>query len=386
MELKRRNMKKTDYDIQYVVSIKEDTAYLCLQGQPICRIQAMEIKYSGRYRTWSLLQETPNTPHRRLLIRRNSQVKDCKIDHLTQQYKKFSISDEETIDSGFTRFNAIVTSIKSLDQDYSSKNHVRKFLRALPLKWREKVTTIEEAKDLATLHLDELIGNLKVYEMILKNDGVASKTTKEKVKSMAPKVKVTREQTSDDSDSQGGSDEDVDEEEAEAFNLMARNFRKLFRKECMPKHSKVLNMLNAPWSTCDQKFKAGIVSPDRSTHNIHAYPSKVVDARSSEFNAMFIEVMGLYIYFHITRFEVTAAMLAVFDPWIKEGTGLVLCDRPHHVSGSDWWFDNGRFNSYLKSGSIKDFGGSQEMKTPSSGKLWLYDEVRTRLCLFWLIK
>ncbi|GJW72638.1 hypothetical protein Tco_0129555 [Tanacetum coccineum] len=54
--------------------------------------------------------------------------------------------------------------------------------------------------------------------------GVASKTTKEKVKSLSLKAKVTREQTSDDSDSQGGSDEDVDEEEAEAFNLMARNF------------------------------------------------------------------------------------------------------------------------------------------------------------------
>ncbi|GKC57515.1 zf-CCHC domain-containing protein, partial [Tanacetum coccineum] len=46
-----------------------------------------------------------------------------------------------------------------------------------------KVTAIEEAKDLATLPLDELIGNLKVYEMDLDNDGVASKTTKEKVKS-----------------------------------------------------------------------------------------------------------------------------------------------------------------------------------------------------------
>ncbi|GKA98817.1 hypothetical protein Tco_0826754 [Tanacetum coccineum] len=33
-----------------------------IQGRPIRRIQAMEIKYSGRYRTWSLLQETPNTP------------------------------------------------------------------------------------------------------------------------------------------------------------------------------------------------------------------------------------------------------------------------------------------------------------------------------------
>ncbi|GKG09038.1 hypothetical protein Tco_0334870, partial [Tanacetum coccineum] len=47
----------------------------------------------------------------------------------------------------------------------------------------------------------------------------------EKVKSLALKAKVTRDQTSDDSDSQGGSDEDVDEEEAEAFNLLARNFR-----------------------------------------------------------------------------------------------------------------------------------------------------------------
>ncbi|GKC79750.1 hypothetical protein Tco_1130524 [Tanacetum coccineum] len=70
--------------------------------------------------------------------------------------------------------------------------------------------------------LDEIIGNLKVYEMVLDNDGVESKITKEKVKSLALKAKVTREKTSDDSDSQDGSDEDVDEEEeAEAFNLLA---------------------------------------------------------------------------------------------------------------------------------------------------------------------
>ncbi|GJR76738.1 hypothetical protein Tco_0089103 [Tanacetum coccineum] len=74
-----------------------------------------------------------------------------------------------------------------------------------------KVTAIEETKDLASLPLDELIGNLKVYEMVLDNDGVGSKTTKEKVKSLALKAKVTREKTSDDSDSQGGSDEDIDE-------------------------------------------------------------------------------------------------------------------------------------------------------------------------------
>ncbi|GJW86644.1 hypothetical protein Tco_0161984 [Tanacetum coccineum] len=77
----------------------------------------------------------------------NSQVKDCKIDLLTQQYEKFSISDEETIDSGFTRFNAIVTSLKSLYQYYSSKNHMKKFLRALPLKWRAKQGNSESSSE-----------------------------------------------------------------------------------------------------------------------------------------------------------------------------------------------------------------------------------------------
>ncbi|GJZ29284.1 retrovirus-related pol polyprotein from transposon TNT 1-94 [Tanacetum coccineum] len=142
----------------------------------------------------------------------NLQVNNCKINLLTQEYEKFSISNEETIDSGFTRFNAIVTSLKYLDPDYSSKNHVRKFFHALPLKWRAKVTAIKEAEDLATLPLDELIRILKV-------------------KSLDLKAKVAREQTSDDSDSQGGSDEDIDEEEeAEAFNLLARNFRKFFAR------------------------------------------------------------------------------------------------------------------------------------------------------------
>ncbi|GJT41622.1 integrase, catalytic region, zinc finger, CCHC-type containing protein [Tanacetum coccineum] len=95
---------------------------------------------------------------------------------------------------------------------------------------KAKVTAIEEAKDLAILPLDELIGNLKVYKMVLDNDRVGSKTTKEKVTSLGLKAKIIREQTSDDSDSQGGSDKDMDEEEAEAFNLLSRNFCKFFRK------------------------------------------------------------------------------------------------------------------------------------------------------------
>ncbi|GJU02484.1 hypothetical protein Tco_1112822 [Tanacetum coccineum] len=55
------------------------------------------------------------------------------------------------------RSNDDITSLKALDEGYSSKNYVRKFLRALHPKWRSKVTTIEESKDLTSLSLDELI-------------------------------------------------------------------------------------------------------------------------------------------------------------------------------------------------------------------------------------
>ncbi|GJU58556.1 hypothetical protein Tco_1236322 [Tanacetum coccineum] len=71
--------------------------------------------------------------------------------------------------SAFARFNTIITSLKALDEGYSSKNYVRKFLRALHPKWRAKVTAIEESKDLTSLSLDELIGNLKCLLRMVKN-------------------------------------------------------------------------------------------------------------------------------------------------------------------------------------------------------------------------
>ncbi|GJX73938.1 hypothetical protein Tco_0312533 [Tanacetum coccineum] len=91
----------------------------------------------------------------------NSQVKDNKIDLLVQQYEQFVISEDEYIDSAYVRFNTIITSLKSLDEGYTSKNYVRKFLRALHPKWRAKVMTIKESKDLTSLSLDELIRNIK---------------------------------------------------------------------------------------------------------------------------------------------------------------------------------------------------------------------------------
>ncbi|GJZ84099.1 hypothetical protein Tco_0649438 [Tanacetum coccineum] len=51
-----------------------------------------------------------------------------------------------------------------------------------------KVTTIEESKDLTSLSLDELIGNLKVHEMIIKKDSEIVKAKRERI-SLALKAK-----------------------------------------------------------------------------------------------------------------------------------------------------------------------------------------------------
>ncbi|GJY17818.1 retrovirus-related pol polyprotein from transposon TNT 1-94 [Tanacetum coccineum] len=118
------------------------------------------------------------------------------------------------------RFNTIITSLKELDESFSSRNHVSKFLRALPTKWRLKVTAIEESKDLSTLPLDKLIGNLKVYEVVLEKDLEISKNNKEKYKSLALKVrKFLSEEEATSSDSN-------DEE----YAMAVRDFKKLFRR------------------------------------------------------------------------------------------------------------------------------------------------------------
>ncbi|GJS17316.1 retrovirus-related pol polyprotein from transposon TNT 1-94 [Tanacetum coccineum] len=145
----------------------------------------------------------------------NSQVKDNKIDLLVQQYEQFVISKDESIDSAFARFNTIITSLKALDEGYSSKNYVRKFLRALYSKWRSKVTTIEESKELTSLSLDELIGNLKVHKMIIKKDFEIVKAKGER-RSLSLKAKK------ESSDEECSTSESEDEE----YAMAVRDFKK----------------------------------------------------------------------------------------------------------------------------------------------------------------
>ncbi|GJZ73860.1 hypothetical protein Tco_0638006 [Tanacetum coccineum] len=189
---------------------------------------------------------------KRQKMKRNNQVKDNKVDLLVQQYEQFVISEDESIDSVFARFNTIISSLKALDKGCSSKNYVRKFLRALHPKWRAKVTAIEESKDLTSLSIDELIGNLKVHEMIIKKDSEIIKAKRER-RSIALKAK--KEYSDEECLTSGSEDEE--------YVMAVRDFKKFLKcgdlnhliGEC-PKPSKDKNQrafVGGSWSDSDEE-------------------------------------------------------------------------------------------------------------------------------------
>ncbi|GJZ49491.1 hypothetical protein Tco_0603681 [Tanacetum coccineum] len=70
---------------------------------------------------------------------------------------------------------------------------------------------IEESKDLTSLSLDELIGNLKVYEMIIKKDS-------EIVKAKAERKSLTLKAKKESSD--------------EEYAMAIRDFKKFLKRRC----------------------------------------------------------------------------------------------------------------------------------------------------------
>ncbi|GKA19834.1 hypothetical protein Tco_0699749 [Tanacetum coccineum] len=110
---------------------------------------------------------------------------------ITHQGNSQVISEDESIDSAFARFNTIITSLKALD---------------------------EESKDLTSLSLDELIGNLKVHEMIIKKD---SEIVKAKGERRSLSLKAKKESSDEECSTFRSEDEE--------YAMAVRDFKKFFK-------------------------------------------------------------------------------------------------------------------------------------------------------------
>lgn len=114
-------------------------------------------------------------------------------------------------DEEISQFNAklsnLVNVMRSLGEDISESKVVRKVLRSLPKKFKPKVTTIKESKDLKVMKLEELISSFQTIEAAIKEPT--------KKKGSALKVEEPFKSNED-------SDDDLD--------LVAKRFKKFFQR------------------------------------------------------------------------------------------------------------------------------------------------------------
>src|SRR4030065_708148 len=152
----------------------------------------------------------------------NQQVREAKANMLVQQYELFKISEDETIDIMFSRFQILVYGLQVLKKSYTTPNHVKKILRSLPAKWRPKVTAIEEARDLNNLSLENLISSLKCHELGFPEAGSTKKSKTIALKSKDKEAKAFKVAESEEE----FAEEDFGDSEAEELALLTKRFQR----------------------------------------------------------------------------------------------------------------------------------------------------------------
>src|SRR4030043_129142 len=132
------------------------------------------------------------------------------------------MSEDETIDSMFSRFQILVSGLQVLKKSYTTPDHVKKILRSLPAKWRPKVTAIEEARDLNALSLENLISSLKCHEL-----GFPEAESSKKSKSIALKSKDKEAKAFKAAESEEESvEEDFGDSEAEELEPLTNRLKR----------------------------------------------------------------------------------------------------------------------------------------------------------------
>ena len=125
--------------------------------------------------------------------------------------------EDETIGEFNARLCDIANETFMLGEKISEEKLVRKTLRSLPKRFAYKVTTIEEAKDMTAMKLEELMGSLRTFEMNLEEE-----RGEKKVKGIALKTEAERDDVK--------SCYDDDEELIESVAMLSTNVGRIMKR------------------------------------------------------------------------------------------------------------------------------------------------------------
>jgi hypothetical protein len=141
-------------------------------------------------------------------------VKSAKLQMLISKFEEIKMLEEETFGEFYSKISDLGNSMVSLGKPISDVKLIRKIIRSLPERFRIKVTTIEESKDLEEMKIEELVGYLQTYELSLppvkKLKTTALKASKKKVEA---------------------SSEEESEDEEKVVVTLAENFRRLMKDD-----------------------------------------------------------------------------------------------------------------------------------------------------------
>jgi hypothetical protein len=94
----------------------------------------------------------------------DDRIKEVRVQALKSEFDRLQMKDTESIDDFALRMTTITNEIRLLGEKFEDSNSVRKFLRAVPSKFLEIASAIEQFGNLKTMTMEELTGRLKAHE------------------------------------------------------------------------------------------------------------------------------------------------------------------------------------------------------------------------------
>ena len=122
------------------------------------------------------------------------------------------MEEDELFDEFYAKLKDIMNSAFNLGETIPEPKIVRKVLKSLPERFRGKIMTIEESKDIDKIPLTELVGNLQTYKLGLTKIGKSGKS-----KSVALKAKSS------------DTDESSEDEDSKMKSYITRKFKKFMK-------------------------------------------------------------------------------------------------------------------------------------------------------------
>ena len=127
-------------------------------------------------------------------------------------FEEIKIEEDKSFDEFYAKLKDIVNSAFNFGETILEPKVVRKVLRSLLERFHDKITAIEESKDIDKIPLTELVGNLQTYELGLTRIGKSSKRN-----SMALKAKSS------------DTDESFDDKDSKMKSYITRQFKNFMK-------------------------------------------------------------------------------------------------------------------------------------------------------------